>query len=91
MSRAPPVPKAEDAAAFLAYLRERLANGAPALMARAQASRALDSGASRHITDVKKEKDVGGTKAIDPLALQTILGPTTLNELTEVIIPMLGK
>ena len=60
-------------------------------MARAQASRALDSGARRHITDVGKEKAVGSTEAINPLALQTILGPTTLNELTEVMISMLGK
>ena len=77
---------------FLAFLRDRLVSGNPALVAaRAYASRALDSGASRHITDVTKEKEVGGTKAITPLALQTILGPTTLDQVTDVTVPLLGR
>ena len=66
-------------------------SGALALAARAQASRALDSGASRHITDLRKDKAVGGTKPINPLALQTILGPATLSESTAVEVPLIGK
>ena len=85
------MPQPTDAAAFVAFIRERLVGGNDALMARAQASRTLDTGASRHITDLNKEKAVGGTKAIDPLVLQTILGPTTLKESTAVTIPMIGK
>ena len=90
MPRAPPDPKTEDAAAFLAYLRDRLANGAPALMARAQASPALDSGASRHITDVRNEEVVGDVRPIAPLAVRTILGPVTRSEAVPVGIPRLG-
>ena len=80
-----------DASAFVAYVREPLASAAPALLARAQEARALDSGASRHIPDLRKETAVGGTKSIDPLALQTIMGPVTMSESTEITIPMIGQ
>ena len=86
-------PLTEDAfllacAGFIEFLRSRLETSARATPARM--SRAIDSAASRHITDLRTEAAAGDAHPIRPLTIQTVLGSVRCSEATPVSVPFLG-